>query len=310
MRVVKKSKLSLTAKKSWYGRLFILPFYLGFLFFFLKPLIQSLRFAFNDVTMGPNGYTLLFTKFENIDYVIKTDRDFTTNLVSSLGQMLWQVPVIIIVSLFFAMLLNQKFKGRVLVRAIFFLPVIIASGIVISIIKSDVVASSALSGSMVSSGDISQTSALNDVLVQSGLSEKVVSFITNIADNLFSIIWQTGIQMIIFLAGLQSIPATLYEASAMEGATKWEDFWKITLPMIKPIALVNTVYTIVDYFTSTDNKVMEQVLSNIRELRLGWASAMALIYFAVIGIILALVLFLFEGLKNSDKTVKVKGRRV
>lgn len=310
MRVVKKSKLSLTAKKSWYGRLFILPFYLGFLFFFLKPLIQSLRFAFNDVTMGPNGYTLLFTKFENIDYVIKTDRDFTTNLVSSLGQMLWQVPVIIIVSLFFAMLLNQKFKGRVLVRAIFFLPVIIASGIVISIIKSDVVASSALSGSMVSSGDISQTSALNDVLVQSGLSEKVVSFITNIADNLFSIIWQTGIQMIIFLAGLQSIPATLYEASAMEGATKWEDFWKITLPMIKPIALVNTVYTIVDYFTSTDNKVMEQVLSNIRELRLGWASAMAWIYFAVIGIILALVLFLFEGLKNSDKTVKVKGRRV
>lgn len=310
MRVVKKSKLSLTAKKSWYGRLFILPFYLGFLFFFLKPLIQSLRFAFNDVTMGPNGYTLLFTKFENIDYVIKTDRDFTTNLVSSLGQMLWQVPVIIIVSLFFAMLLNQKFKGRVLVRAIFFLPVIIASGIVISIIKSDVVASSALSGSMVSSGDISQTSALNDVLVQSGLSEKVVSFITNIADNLFSIIWQTGIQMIIFLAGLQSIPATLYEASAMEGATKWEDFWKITLPMIKPIALVNTVYTIVDYFTSTDNKVMEQVLSNIRELRLGWASAMAWIYFAVIGIILALVLFLFEGLKNSDKIVKVKGRRV
>lgn len=310
MRVVKKSKLSLTAKKSWYGRLFILPFYLGFLFFFLKPLIQSLRFAFNDVTMGPNGYTLLFTKFENIDYVIKTDRDFTTNLVSSLGQMLWQVPVIIIVSLFFAMLLNQKFKGRVLVRAIFFLPVIIASGIVISIIKSDVVASSALSGSMVSSGDISQTSALNDVLVQSGLSEKVVRFITNIADNLFSIIWQTGIQMIIFLAGLQSIPATLYEASAMEGATKWEDFWKITLPMIKPIALVNTVYTIVDYFTSTDNKVMEQVLSNIRELRLGWASAMAWIYFAVIGIILALVLFLFEGLKNSDKTVKVKGRRV
>ena len=307
---MKKSKLSLTAKKSWYGRLFILPFYLGFLFFFLKPLIQSLRFAFNDVTMGPNGYTLLFTKFENIDYVIKTDRDFTTNLVSSLGQMLWQVPVIIIISLFFAMLLNQKFKGRVLVRAIFFLPVIIASGIVISIIKSDVVASSALSGSMVSSGDISQTSALNDVLVQSGLSEKVVSFITNIADNLFSIIWQTGIQMIIFLAGLQSIPATLYEASAMEGATKWEDFWKITLPMIKPIALVNTVYTIVDYFTSTDNKVMEQVLSNIRELRLGWASAMAWIYFAVIGIILALVLFLFEGLKNSDKTVKVKGRRV
>ena len=307
---MKNSKLSLSAKKSWYGRLFILPFYLGFLFFFLKPLIQSLSFAFNDVTMGPEGYTLLFTKLENINYVLKTDRDFTTNLVSSMGQMLWQVPVIIIVSLFFAMLLNQKFKGRVLIRAIFFLPVIIASGIVISIIKSDVVASSALSGSMVSSGDISQTSALNDVLVQSGLSEKVVSFITNIADNLFSIIWQTGIQMIIFLAGLQSIPATLYEASAIEGATKWEDFWKITLPMIKPIALVNTVYTIVDYFTSTDNKVMEQVLSNIRELRLGWASAMAWIYFAVIGIILAVVLFLFEGLKKSDKTKKVRRRRV
>ena len=309
MKTVKKSKLSLTAKKSWYGRLFILPFYLGFLFFFLKPLIQSLSFAFNDVTMGPEGYTLLFTGAENINYVLKTDRDFTTNLASSMVQMLWQVPVIIIVSLFFAILLNQKFKGRIFVRAIFFLPVIIASGIVISIIKSDVVASSALSGSMVSSGDISQTSALSDVLIQLGLSEKIVQFITNIADNLFSIIWQTGIQMIIFLAGLQSIPATLYEASAMEGATKWEDFWKITLPMIKPIALVNTVYTIVDYFTSTDNMVMEQVLSNIRELRLGWASAMAWIYFAVIGIILAVVLFLFEGIKKPGKTVSVIKRR-
>ena len=259
--------------------------------------------------MGPEGYTLLFTGAENINYVLKTDRDFTTNLASSMVQMLWQVPVIIIVSLFFAILLNQKFKGRVFVRAIFFLPVIIASGIVISIIKSDVVASSALSGSMVSSGDISQTSALSDVLIQLGLSEKIVQFITNIADNLFSIIWQTGIQMIIFLAGLQSIPATLYEASAMEGATKWEDFWKITLPMIKPIALVNTVYTIVDYFTSTDNMVMEQVLSNIRELRLGWASAMAWIYFAVIGIILAVVLFLFEGIKKPGKTVSVIKRR-
>ena len=309
MKTVKKSKLSLTAKKSWYGRLFILPFYLGFLFFFLKPLIQSLSFAFNDVTMGPEGYTLLFTGAENTNYVLKTDRDFTTNLASSMVQMLWQVPVIIIVSLFFAILLNQKFKGRIFVRAIFFLPVIIASGIVISIIKSDVVASSALSGSMVSSGDISQTSALSDVLIQLGLSEKIVQFITNIADNLFSIIWQTGIQMIIFLAGLQSIPATLYEASAMEGATKWEDFWKITLPMIKPIALVNTVYTIVDYFTSTDNMVMEQVLSNIRELRLGWASAMAWIYFAVIGIILAVVLFLFEGIKKPGKTVSVIKRR-
>ena len=307
---MKKSRLSLTAKKSWYGRLFILPFYLGFLFFFLKPLVQSLSFAFSDVTMGPEGYTLLFTGAENINYVLKTDRDFTTNLASSIAQMLWQVPVIIIVSLFFAILLNQKFKGRVLVRAIFFLPVIIASGIVISIIKSDVVASSALSGSMVSSGDISQTSALSDVLIQLGLSEKIVQFITNIADNLFSIIWQTGIQMIIFLAGLQSIPTTLYEASAMEGATKWEDFWKITLPMIKPIALVNTVYTIVDYFTSADNKVMEQVLSNIRELRLGWASAMAWIYFAVIGIILAVVLFLFEGIKKPGKTVNVRNRRV
>lgn len=306
---MKKSRLSLTAKKAWYGRLFILPFYLGFLFFFLKPLIQSLQFAFNDVTMGPQGYTLLFTGAENVNYVLKTDRDFTTNLVSSMAQMLWQVPVIIIVSLFFAILLNQKFRGRVLVRAIFFLPVIIASGIVISIIQSDVVASSALSGSMVAGGDISQTSALSDVLIQLGLGENAVKFITNIADNLFSIIWQTGIQMIIFLAGLQSIPAALYEASAMEGATRWEDFWKITLPMIKPIALVNTVYTIVDYFTSTDNKVMEQVLSNIRELRLGWASAMAWIYFAVIGLILAVVLFAFEGIKKPEKTARVRKRR-
>ena len=291
---MKKSKLSLTAKKSWYGRLFILPFYLGFLFFFLKPLIQSLSFAFNDVTMGPEGYTLLFTGAENTNYVLKTDRDFTTNLASSMVQMLWQVPVIIIVSLFFAILLNQKFKGRIFVRAIFFLPVIIASGIVISIIKSDVVASSALSGSMVSSGDISQTSALSDVLIQLGLSEKIVQFITNIADNLFSIIWQTGIQMIIFLAGLQEIPVSVYEAAQIEGCSKWELFWKITFPMISPQIAVNAIYTIA--ISATDNNELLSYSNNLAfgESNYSLATAMNIVYLLALGVFIMVVLGLVK----------------
>ena len=122
-----------------------------------------------------------------------------------------------------------------------------------------------------------------------------------ISNQMFDSLWLTGIQMIIFLAGLQSIPSQLYEVSAIEGATAWENFWMITIPMLMPIILVNTVYTIVDTFTDNSNAVMQQVLLNVKNVNLGWASSMAWTYFAIIGVILAIILFIFSSMNKEPK---------
>lgn len=294
-------RVSLTTRLAWTGFLFVLPFTLGFLFFFLKPLIQSVSFMFSKVDIGLDGYQLTFTGWDNLRYVFREDATFVTNLVTSLENLLWQAPVILVFSLFFAIVLNQKFRGRVVARAIFFLPVIIASGVIMNIIQSDTAAGSVLSGDVVAAGTVIQSDGLREILSNSGLNSTLIDTISAMADNLFNLTWKTGIQMIVFLAGLQSIPSSLYEASAIEGATAWESFWKITLPMLAPILQLNLVYTIVDSFTDANNLVMTQVMNNARLVRYGWTSAMSWSYFLLIGIILAVVFLAFFKLDRPSK---------
>lgn len=293
---MKRRQLSLSAKSAWTAQIFILPFYLGFWFFFLSPLIQSVRMSFSNVSIGDDGYLLEGVGFDNYHVAFFEDTNFTTNLTKSLSNLAWQLPVIIVLSLFLAMILNQKFRGRVFVRAVFFLPVIFASGVALSLISGDNVASSALQGSSVSGGEITSNNGLRELLVNAGFDSEIVSIVTSISNSLFNLIWQGGIQMIIFLAGLQSIPPTLYEASSIEGATAWENFWKITLPMLVPTIMINLVYTIVDNFTNSSNVIMKQVNSLMSSSisKLGLASAFAWTYFLFIGIILAIVFLIFR----------------
>ena len=289
-----KRHLSLTRRNALKGFAFTLPFCIGFIKFFLGPLFQSLSFAFSNVTVEVGGYITDFVGWENITYVLKKDTNFSTNLLASIKDLLWQVPVILIAALFFAILLNRKSHGKTLIRAIFFLPVIVSSGVIINIIQSDAAAANVLTGNIVAGGDVTQNMSLMDLLNALELPETVSEYFSNIVNNLFGIIWNVGVQMIIFLAGLQNIPPSLYEASSVEGATAWENFWMITIPMLAPMILVNAVYTVVDSFTSASNSVMLQVINNMNLSRLGWASAMALIYFVIIAIILALILFVFN----------------
>lgn len=297
---MKRKSLSLSARSAWTAQLFILPFYLGFWFFFLSPLIESFRMSISDVTIDDTvGYAMKFVGFKHYSTAFFVDGSFTTNLVNSLTELAWKVPVIIVLSLFMALILNQKFKGRVFVRAVFFIPVIFASGVALQMVSSDSVASSALAGSVVSSGEINQSTALNDLLVNAGFDAEIIKYATKIANSLFSMVWRSGIQMIIFLAGLQGISPALYEASSIEGATAWENFWKITLPMLAPTILLNLVYTIVDSFTDATNKVMNQInklMSNVGDLDL--ASAFAWTYFVLIGIILLIIVLIFNAISK------------
>ncbi len=297
----KRFRMSLTARSAWTGRAFVLLFYIGFIFFFLAPLIQSIRFSFSNVTISSEGYQTEWIGWKNYIDNFTGSATFIGNLQASLLQMLWKLPVILISSLFLAILLNQKFRGRTFIRAVFFLPAIVASGIVITIIKNDNLAASVLTGNMISSGSVFKSDFLGNFLSELGLGEKISGYATMISNQMFDSLWLTGIQMIIFLAGLQSIPSQLYEVSAIEGATAWENFWMITIPMLMPIILVNTVYTIVDTFTDNSNAVMQQVLLNVKNVNLGWASSMAWTYFAIIGVILAIILFIFSSMNKEPK---------
>ncbi len=289
-----KRRLSLTQRQSWVGRCFVLPFYLGFLFFYLGPIFQSVRFAFSDVEILNGALAVHFNSFKNFDTIFNVDPNYKTQLIATVTKLLWQVPVIIIASLFIALILKSKFHGRTVVRGVFFLPVVLAGGIVMSIIQNDTVSMQVMNGSMVSSGTMVDSNGLKDLLVNMGLGSEITGFINTIYSNLFNLLWKAGVQMIIFLSGLQSIPGSLYEASSIEGATAWEDFWKITIPMIGPIIMLNIFYTIIESFMDSSNAVMQKVVAEFGNVNLGLASAMAWVYFLIAAAILGIVAFAFR----------------
>ncbi|MBQ7725951.1 MAG: sugar ABC transporter permease, partial [Clostridia bacterium] len=231
--------------------------------------------------------------------------DYNKNLVSAMTSLLYKVPVIIIASLFFAMLLNAKFRGRTFVRAVFFLPVIIASGVVIEIINSDTFATSLITASEGMESTVKASSyGLTSLLIDMGLGEQVVGYFSTVSSNLYDLMWRTGIQMIIFLAALQSISPALYEASSIEGASGWENFWMVTVPMIGPMILINVVYTIIDTFTDASNVVMTQISSVFTDQQYDRAAAMSWVYFLLIGLILAVVLWIGSRADGGERRAK------
>lgn len=308
---MKHTTFSLKRRNAMSGRLFCLPLYIGVLLFFGLPLLQSLWYSFNQVSAEPSGYATEWLGIGNYYNIFRQNIYFVPALTQSLTQLAYKVPVVLIAGLFFAIILNQKFHGRTLARAIFFLPVIIASGVVLGIITGDSAANSMMSGVSADSGSgsygsIFDSSALRDFLVNTGLNAELVTYFSRIANDLFDLLWMTGIQMIMFLAGLQSISPSLYEASAMEGATAWEDFWMITFPSLTPMLLVNIVYSIVDTFTDKSNPVMYRIVQQFQNLDYGVASAMSWTYFVIIGAILGIVVGIFAFIQRDTYLVNAR----
>ena len=299
----KPSKLSVTQRHNIKGLYFMIPFLLGFLFFYIEPIISSLTFAFSKVTVDLDGYTSKFIAFDNFKYAFTEDASYTTALMGDLLNLIWKTPVIIILSLCLALLINKKFKGRLFVRAVFFLPVIFSNGVLLDIIQNDTVVQSAVSATSVldSGAAVSQTQGLSELLLQAGFAEEIIDFTTMVTDSFFSLVWNSGVQMLIFLSGLQSISPSLYEAASVEGASGWETFCKITVPMLSPMILLNIIYTIVDSYSSTSNGVIGIVITAISNNRFGTASAMAWVYFLVIGLIIGIIFFVSSRASKPKK---------
>ncbi len=298
MKKSKTARLTIEQRTALNGHLYVLPFYIGFIFFFLTPIIKSISYVFCNVSFDVTGVLTEFTGLENLKYIFNKDLDFKGNLVTSVTALLWKTPVILILSLLLAMIANINMPGKGVIRSVFFLPVILSSGVVLDTIREDDIAGLMMRGSVVSAnGSVVSSNSLANMLEQAGLSISIVNLFINISNNIFDLLFNCGIPMLIFLSGLQGISPSLYEASSVEGATAWDNFWKITLPMIMPVALINLVYIIVDNFASSSNLVMQQVLASVELLKLGEASAMVWVFCVIIAVIFAV----FFAIANKFK---------
>ena len=294
-----KKVASLERRKARSGWLFILPFLIGFVVIYLPMIYESILFSFNKINpgVGGSGYTLEFVGWENYENALLVDPGFVQTLVKGLQQLAFDIPAIIIFSLFMAVMLNQNMAGRGVFRAIFFIPVILSTGIMESIAAMDILGDYMGDSSGIDDGSGQSTA---DQLVSSmdlqrlfssmKVGTEIVEYVTTAINNIYGIVNRSGVQMLIFLASLQSISPAIYESCKIDGATAWETFWKITFPMITPMILVNGVYTIIDSFTTESNAVMSYI-SKVYSQADGnvLSSAMAWIYFLIVIVIVAII---------------------
>ena len=272
-------RLSMRKRRAITGYLFILPFLIGFFCFVAGPLITSLRMSFSNVTLdNVSGFTLQSVGLENYTRALTVDKDFNRLLWDSVRSLLIDVPSIILFSLIIAVLLNRKFPGRSAIRAIFFMPVILASGVVLGMEKSNILLTGVQELQKTAS-DTTITTALQKLLLGAMGQNSFVNVILTIIDHLYEIVISSSIQTVIFLSALQTINPSIYEAAEMEGCSQWECLWKITIPMVSPMILVNWIYTIIDRFVRADNQLMQKILDTMNvNLDYGFGSAMGWIY--------------------------------
>ena len=293
-------KIPYERRKSLYGYGFISVWLIGTVLWFLKPLIESICYCFMDNDQlrpqsgGMHKVWLSLSDgawLSNFKHAFAVDPEYKEALVSVLKDTLLTTPMILIFSLFIAVILNQKFKGRGFARAVFFLPVIIATGPVYNIISGNMSSTGADSGQQFST--LFQTDIVDELLQFLGvmnISDSLTEIINTVVTNIFGLVWSSGIQILIFLAALQNIPVSAKEAASMEGATAWEYFWKITLPYVSPMILANFIYTVIDSFTKTDNKVMMRVLEMKKDMDYAHMAAMTWSYFAIVMVFVGIVI--------------------
>ena len=300
---IKRGKLSLERKHNLYGYIFVLPVIIGLAFIYIPVIIQSFIYSVSEIKVDASGFHTIFVGLDNYYEALFVEADFLRTVVESTLGILVQIPIILIFALFMANVLNQNFKGRTIARVIFFIPVVISTGIIAQFENMssmlDVYSSS-------EKMDIGSASGMANVFNYQQLRQLVVVVLQNndfanvvlgAVDGLYSVITSSGVQMLVFLSGLQSISTSMYEAATVEGATAWETFWKISFPMISPLILVNLIYTVIDMFLKAENPAVAMInkeLSNASEYAL--ASAFSWIYMLVVLVFVGIVVLLVRKL--------------
>jgi ABC-type sugar transport system permease subunit len=296
---VKHIKVKHSTQKKIWGVIFLLPWIIGFITLFAFPFVQSVIYSFFDITPIQGGVDLSFVGFENYHYAFfehtfSTESSFQVELLNTIGDALINLPVLLIFSLFIAVLLNKEFRGRAVIRAIFFIPVILNSTAV----------STVMSGAGSVMGDIfleENTMMIFDLskyLTNIGIGEELVTLVVGLVDRVYTILTLSGVPILLFLAAIQSVPKHLYEAATIEGATAYEMFWLITLPNVSPHLITVSIYAIVDTFLTSSAATV--ISYEYNQLNWGLSLAMAWSYVVVI-MMLLMVLFIFvKALKLGE----------
>lgn len=296
----KRKKRTLSQRQAMKGFLFITPWLIGFIWFYARSLFMTVQFSFSEMVVNPGGgYTLDFVWPDNFIYAFRAHATYKQILTTSIGNMIVDVPLITFFSLFMAMLLNRKFKGRTLVRAIFFLPVILnADAIVDAMNLSRLMMSGGISSASAemaaSAGSGMSVEYYIQMFSSLGLPEVLIEYISGAVSRISDIINASGVQIIIFIAALQSIPGSMYEVAKIEGATAYETFWKVTFPMVMPHIITNVVYTVVDSFAKSDVIELAYDTAFGPQMNYGLSSVFSLVSTVITCLILVIVCGLIQ----------------
>lgn len=286
-------KKSIEKRNSRNGFLFTVPWLIGVALFFLKPMFQSIAFAFSDVKITTSGFGLDFLGFGNFKYALYESPEYLNNLLDSLSEFAYQIPIILILSFIIAVVLNGKFRGRTVFRSLYFIPVILANSVVMTFLGG--------SETIEELGAVTQSTYLDGLIdfeklfLQMGIPTEATGIIFGYIDEIFDLVWQSGVQIVLFISGLQSIPEQLYEVSKVEGASKWEEFWYITVPMLGNTIVLVVIYTVIEFCVSTENKVVSQAYTMLLGQQIyGKSSAMLWLFFVIVAAIMAAIYMFFD----------------
>ncbi|MBD5469086.1 MAG: sugar ABC transporter permease [Lachnospiraceae bacterium] len=297
----KKPKIKLgklEKREARMGYLFVAPWIIGVLLFLLIPLGQSFYYMWFNIRITPLGTVYNYVATQNFTQIWMENPEFPQQLVTYIWQTIVQVPVIVVFALLIAMMLNGKIRCRGFFRLIFFLPVIIVSGPVMNMLVEEGAAT-------IPSMNVQSIVNAFDQFLSHSLAESV----GEIFSNMIMTLWYSGVQILIFLSALQKLDPALYEAAKIDGGSNWECFWKITLPTIKPMILLNAVYTVIFLSGNEQNSLINMIesamFSGTKEKGYGYASAMAWMYAIVITLIVLLFFLLLGSKKDAyDRQIK------
>ena len=291
---------SLLRRRDSFGLVFLTPWLIGFLMFFLYPFLRAVLLSLQKVTfLSDGGFSTAFIGVDNYLVALTKDEKFLPLAAGSILDLFINVPVCLIFSFFVAVLLRQKFRGNSLVKAIFFLPVILGTGVFLSVqTDTSAVSGMALDSAMqdgIGSMQMLQSMNLVNILQDIGIPASVTEYITGPVDRIYNVISLSGVQIFIFLAGLNAISPSVYEAAYIEGASGWVAFWKITFPMVSPVIVVNVVYSLIDNFTMSTNETMTYIFDTaFSNFDYGLSSAMAWLYCLVLAIIVGIAMLVIS----------------
>jgi len=293
-RVQKLRSAVLRSKREAIGYVFVLPIIIGLAMIYLPSLYRAVKISLSEISYEKTGMVMEYEGLSQYYYAFRIDPDFVPTVLESMRNLLINIPTIVIFSFFMANVLNQKFVGRSIARAVFFLPVITATGILVMAEANDTIQMLYSGSGKLNEGGLSSNifnyESFKMMFLNSSINQRYISFLFATIDRIYYIVTSSGVQILIFLAGLQSIPESMFEAAKMEGATSWEILWKITFPYISPLILVSVLYTIIETFYSFNNPIVVYINKYLQDPNnFAYGSAISLIYFAVSAVAIAVI---------------------